>query len=172
MVPFEDLQQLFPPSEYALFAPMSGKQMNKMREKFYLMGKELGYSFISYISSKAHVETCRIGENCFILEGCNLQPFVRVGNNVTIWCQTHIGHHTEIQDNVFISSNTSICGRVHIGQYSYIGSNVVIDSYKELAEGTLVGHQTLIKKNTEPWSIYTGSPAKKSRVPSDKLAFL
>nr|MBF4328182.1 acyltransferase [Vibrio anguillarum] len=31
----------------------------------------------------------------------------------------------------------------------------------ELAEGTAIGAQSMVTKNTQEWSIYFGSPAKK-----------
>ena len=76
IVPFEDVYDLFPPTEYKFFAPLSERKMNQVRAKIYGEIKEKGYSFISYISSKATVLTDLIGENCFILEDNTIQPFV------------------------------------------------------------------------------------------------
>ena len=46
-------------------------------EAIYREGKERGYSFISYVSSRAtRFAGTPIGENCFILEDNTIQPFV------------------------------------------------------------------------------------------------
>ena len=84
LVDFENLENIYPPNEYYLFAPMTGKGLNKIREKVYNEGKEKGYQFISYISKYATVLTEDIGENCFILEDNTIQPFVNIGNNCVL----------------------------------------------------------------------------------------
>ena len=55
LVAFEELEKQYPPSEYKLFAPMTGRKMNRLREKVYLEGKSKGYEYISYISSKLEI---------------------------------------------------------------------------------------------------------------------
>lgn len=172
LLPFEEIETLLPPDEYLFFAPMSGRKMNLFREEIYNTAKGKGYAFISYVSSKALTCQNSIGENCFILEGCNLQPFVTIGNNVIVWCQTHIGHHSKIEDAVFISSGVNICGRTTIGKHCYLSSDAIIDANVTLAEGTLVSLNTIIKRDTDPWGIYDGNPTKKRKVSSNQFAFL
>ena len=36
-----------------------------------------------------------IGDNCFILEDCTIQPMARIGNNVVIWSGSLIAHHCD-----------------------------------------------------------------------------
>src|SRR6188768_1517644 len=95
IVPFEDLEIHFPPTQCLAFAPLSHRRMNRLREEVYVALKQRGYSLISYVSTRATVfpET-PIGDNCFILEDNTLQPYVNIGNNVVIWSGNHIGHHS------------------------------------------------------------------------------
>lgn len=160
VVPFEELEQHYPPSEYAFFAPMTGAGMNTKREKVYLEAKSRGYECISYISSRATVLTEDIGENCFILEDNTIQPFVKIGNNVVLWSGNHIGHHSVIEDNVFFTSQVVLSGHCHVKQYSWLGVNATIRDSLVLEEGTLVGMSASVTKNTKPWSTYLGIPAK------------
>ena len=53
VVPYQKLEQYFPPLEYKLFIPISYQKLNKLRAEKYANAKERGYQFISYISSKA-----------------------------------------------------------------------------------------------------------------------
>ena len=62
VVPFEEVEEHYPPSDYALFIPMTASKMNHNRRLLYETGKAKGYQFISYISSKATVLTDRIGK--------------------------------------------------------------------------------------------------------------
>jgi len=50
---------------------------------------------------------------------------------------------------------------VLIGKHSIIGASSIVMPGVILSEGTSVGAMSLIRKNTESWSIYLGDPAKK-----------
>ena len=50
---------------------------------------------------------------------------------------------------------------VVMNKYSIVGAGSIIMPGCILAEGTSVGAMSLVMSNTEPWSIYVGSPAKK-----------
>jgi len=162
LVPFEILEDVYPPSRYHLFAPMTGQKMNKQREKVYLEGKEKGYRYISYVSSKATVCDNVIGENCFILEDNTLQPFTKIGNNVVLWSGNHIGHHGEIKDHVFFTSHVVMSGHCIIESYCFFGVNSTIRDYSHIKEGTLLAMgSSLVVQETEEWRVYVGNPAKK-----------
>jgi galactoside O-acetyltransferase len=44
--------------------------------------------------------------------------------------------------------------------YSCVGVNCVVMPGVTLAEGSVVGSNSVLTKDTEPWTIYVGSPAK------------
>ena len=162
VVPFEDIATLYPPSENKLFAPMTAKKMNQLREQIYNQGKEKGYSFISYVSSKATLFDNEIGENCFILEDNTIQPFTKIGNNVVLWSGNHIGHHGHIKDHVFFTSHVVMSGHCVIESNCFFGVNATIRDYSNIAKGTLLAMgASLTKQETEEWGVYVGSPAKK-----------
>jgi acetyltransferase-like isoleucine patch superfamily enzyme len=138
--------------------------MNRLREAVYRQGKERGYRFISYISSRATVFTgTPIGENCFILEDCTIQPYTRVGNNVVLGCGSQIAHHSVVDDHVSFASRAVVGGRVLVGPYCFLGLNSSVRSGVRLAEGTLVATGANVCRDTEPWSVYQGNPARKRR---------
>lgn len=162
VVPFEDIQKLYPNDKYKLFAPMTGKNMNRLREGIYNEGKAKGYNFISYISSKASLFDNEIGENCFILEDNTIQPFTKIGNNVVLWSGNHIGHHGEIKDHVFFTSHVVMSGHCIIEPNCFFGVNATIRDYSNISKGTLLAMgASLTKQKTEEWGVYVGNPAQK-----------
>lgn len=161
VVAFEDVEKTFSPNEYAFFAPMTGRNMNRNRENVYNEAKAKGYSFISYVSSKATLFDNEIGDNCFILEDNTIQPFTTIGNNVVMWSGNHIGHHGQIKDHVFFTSHVVLSGHCIVESHSFFGVNSTIRDYTKIAQGTLVGMASAITKDTEEWGIYIGNPAKK-----------
>lgn len=162
VIPFEDIESFYSPTDFLLFAPMTGKKMNTNREQIFLEGKKKGYSFISYISSKATVFDNEIGENCFILEDNTIQPFTKIGNNVVLWSGNHIGHHGLIKDHVFFTSHVVMSGHCTIESNCFFGVNSTIRDFSHLSKGTLLAMgSSLSKQTTDEWSVYVGNPAKK-----------
>ena len=167
VVPFEILEARYPPGEYHFFAPLSPRGMNKLRENIYRQGKERGYRYISYVSSRATVfPGTPIGENCFILEDNTIQPFTRIGNNVVLWSGNHIGHHSTICDHVMFTSHVVLSGHCTVESYCFLGVNATIRDGLHLGEGTLVAMGACVGRDTEPWSVYQGNPARKRDVSS------
>lgn len=169
--PFEDIEKKYPPAEFKFFAPMSPKGINKLRAGVYSQIKEKGYECISYISSKATKFNNKIGENCFILEDNTLQPFTDIGSNVVMWSGNHIGHHGRIKDHVFFTSHVVLSGHCTVEPYSFFGVNATIRDGLTIAEGSLIAMDASVMKNTEPWGIYKGNPAKKAEVLSTEINF-
>lgn len=58
---------------------------------------------------------------------------------------------------------------VFLEDYTTLGTNVVIFPGITIAEGSVVGAGSVVTKNTEPWSIYFGTPAKFIRPRSKKI---
>lgn len=50
---------------------------------------------------------------------------------------------------------------IHIHKHAVLGTNCIVMPGVHINEGTAVGAGALIIKDTLPWSIYVGSPAKK-----------
>lgn len=170
VVPFEELENLYPPKEYVFFAPMSHRKMNKLRETIYIQAEKKGYTMISYVSSKATVfSNVQIGKNCFILEDNTIQPFVTIGNNVVLWSGNHIGHHSVIKDHVLFTSHVVLSGHCVVEPYCFFGVNATLRDGLHFAEGTLVAMGACVTKDTESWGVYTGVPAKKGETSSKDL---
>jgi sugar O-acyltransferase (sialic acid O-acetyltransferase NeuD family) len=169
VVPFETLTETHPPSEYAMFVAVGSTGMNRLRAKIYDEAKALGYTLITYVNSKAIVWTKDVGDNVFIFEANVIQPFVKIGNGVTLWSGNHIGHHSTIGDHCFITSHVVVSGHVKMGAYCFVGVNATFRDDIEVGESSLIGAGTLIMKSTAPHSAYIGQATKPSPFPSDKF---
>jgi sugar O-acyltransferase (sialic acid O-acetyltransferase NeuD family) len=172
VVAFETVEQRYPPSDFMFFAPMSPSRMNKLRETVYHQIRQKGYEMISYVSSKATVfPEANIGDNCFILEDNTIQPFTSIGNNVVLWSGNHIGHHGIIKDHVSFTSHVVLSGHCVVESFSFFGVNATIRDGIHIAEGSFIAMSAAVTKDTEPWGVYKGNPAKKSETLSKDLEF-
>lgn len=170
IIPFEDLLKAYPPGIYKLFTALSFKGMNTYRQHKYFDAKRLGYSFITYISSKASVwPSVRVGENTFIMEQNVIQPHVTIGNNVILWSGNHVGHHSMIGDHTFIASHAVVSGNVSIGQSCFIGVNATIRDNVSIAHKTLVGAGALVLKDTAEGQVFAVKQTPIATYTSDQL---
>ncbi|MGE7990002.1 acetyltransferase [Pseudomonas sp. NPDC089554] len=170
VVPFETLSDLYPPSEYQLFIALSYSKLNSLRKQKFLDAKALGYELVSYVSSRATLlNQGEIGENCFILEDNTVQPFVKIGNNVTLWSGNHVGHHSTLHDHCFIASHIVISGGVTVGEQCFIGVNATLRDHITIGERCVIGAGALLLADAEPDGVYIGMATERSRVPSSRL---
>jgi len=170
VVAFEDISKNYPPDSYDLFVALSYSKLNAVRKEKFLAAKEMGYKLVSFISSRATVlNEGRIGENCFILEDNTIQPFVTLGNNVTLWSGNHIGHHSVVHDHTFIASHVVISGGVEIGEQCFIGVNATLRDHIKIGDRCVVGAGALLLADAAAEGVYIGSATERSTVPSTRL---
>jgi sugar O-acyltransferase (sialic acid O-acetyltransferase NeuD family) len=159
LVAFEEITKKFPPKEFKMFIAMSYAKMNKVRAEKFQQAQSLGYELVSYVSSRcSYLSQFKPGANCFIFEDNTIQPFVKIGNNVTLWSGNHIGHHSEIHDDNFVSSHVVLSGHCVIESNCFIGVNATIAHRVRIARETLVGAGAIITKDTVEKGVYV--PAK------------
>jgi sugar O-acyltransferase (sialic acid O-acetyltransferase NeuD family) len=170
VIPLEDLATERPPDTCTLFVAISSGKLNRDRARVYGLLKAQGYFFASYVSSRAFVwHDVEIGENCFILENNTLQPFVKIGNNVTIWSGNHIGHRTIVKDDCFVSSHCVISGFCELGRGSFLGVNCTIEDHVVIGEDNFIGARALIQKDTGARGLYQETQTEISKVSTHRL---
>jgi sugar O-acyltransferase (sialic acid O-acetyltransferase NeuD family) len=170
VVAFEDVAKHYPPETHNLFVALAYSKVNLIRKQKFYDAKKKGYELVSFVSSKVSVpNNSAIGQNCFIFEDNTIQPFVRIGNNVTLWSGNHIGHHSVIQDHTFIASHAVISGRVVVGEQCFIGVNATLRDHIKVGDRCVIGAGALILSDTESEGVYLGAASERSRVPSSRL---
>lgn len=170
IVPFDEVATRFPPAGHEMFVALSYSGLNALRRRKFEEAGALGYTLATYVSSKATVlnDGC-IGRNCFVLEDNTIQPFVRIGDNVTLWSGNHVGHHSRVGDHCFVASHVVISGGVEIGEACFIGVNVTIRDHVSIGPRCVLGAGALILSDAATDGVYVGSATERSKVPSGRL---
>jgi sugar O-acyltransferase (sialic acid O-acetyltransferase NeuD family) len=170
LVPFSDVEQMFPPSQCRMFVALSYNRMNQLRAAKYAEAKARGYVMASYVSSRCtYLAQEPPGDNAFILEDNTIQPFVRIGSDVTLWSGNHVGHDSVIEDHVFVSSHVVISGHVRIGSHSFLGVNATLRNGISIAPRTLIGAGAVIMDDTTEGGVYVARPAQRLDKKSDAV---
>jgi acetyltransferase-like isoleucine patch superfamily enzyme len=144
---------------------------------------------VSEKASIYNCEQIEIGDNSRIDDFCVISGKIRIGRNVHIapFCLvaggekgiifedfTGLAYHVQVftQSDDYSGrtlTNPTIPDKykkelkkeVVIKKHTIVGAGSIIMPGVILGEGTSVGALSLVRKNTEEWSIYLGNPAKK-----------
>jgi sugar O-acyltransferase (sialic acid O-acetyltransferase NeuD family) len=165
-----DFVEQISPTDHEMFIALGYSSVNELRRVKYDYFKNLKFKLASYVSAKATVlNDFNIGDNAFILENNTIQPFVRIGNNVTLWSGNHIGHHSIIEDHTFISSHVVISGGVTIGNQCFLGVNSTIRDHISIGAESVVGAGSLIMKSLPERSVSIPQKTPLSSFDSSRL---
>jgi sugar O-acyltransferase (sialic acid O-acetyltransferase NeuD family) len=171
IVPFEQIENDFPPESFEMYIAVGYRKLNKLRASIYTEAKRKGYRLVSYISSKCTYWGETIGDNCFVFEDNTIQPFVSIGNNVILWSGNHIGHHSSIGDHCFISSHVVISGNCKIGDYTFIGVNSTLRDNISVGKSCLIGAGSIIMKDAKNNELYIAKRTFPDARSTDEINF-
>ena len=170
VVPFEDVEEIYPPGEFAMFVAVGFAQVNKIRSRIYDAAKEKGYELVSFLSSRIiQWGECQIGDNAFIVDDTVIHPFVTIGNDVCISGRSIVGHDSVIGDHCFIGPNAVIAGRVTIGRHCFIGANSTIRNGVTVAPECVIGAGAIIFEDTHEQGVYLAPGTAAASIASDLL---
>jgi sugar O-acyltransferase (sialic acid O-acetyltransferase NeuD family) len=170
VVPFERIEELYPPEQFAMFIVIGYEGVNRVRAEIYEDCKRKGYELVSYVSSRAMSwDEIRVGENCLIAENTVIHPFTTIGNNVVIGSGCTLGHDVTIGDHCFLASNAVVLGCVTVEPYCFLGANSTINNGITIARESVVGAGAFINKSTQERGVYICREAELMPKPSNTL---
>jgi len=161
VIPFEEIHLSLNPKNHFFFAAVTYGEVNDLRSRIVKKAKILGFSLASYISSKSFIwHNVDFGEHCFIFEDNTIQPFVKIGDNVVMWSGNHIGHHSQISDNVFISSHVVVSGNCIVSENCFLGVNSTLANNLSIGPRTWIGPGVLLNRDIPSGSLVTNTASK------------
>jgi galactoside O-acetyltransferase len=98
--------------------------------------------------------------------GANLtmEDFTNIGSGGRIVCATDDFSQGLISPVVPLEYRTVISKPVIFKRYSTLGVNCSVLPGVTLGEGSIVGAGSVVTKDTDPWTIYAGCPAKPIKI--------
>ena len=162
IIPLSEYLRDKPENRKKIHVAISFSQVNENRKRIFNLLKKDNCNFVSYISSRAYVcKEVKIGNNCFILDGNNLQPYTSYGDNVMLWSGNHIGHRTRIGSHSYVSSHVCLSGFCKIGEANFFGVNSCMADYSETGYGCIIAMGAKVSgKIGDKSVIYTDSKMK------------
>jgi len=129
------------------------------------LGNHIAIDMWVYISTQAKLGNyIHIAPSVTILGGAPaliiMEDFTNIGSGGRIVCATDDFTQGLISPVVPIEYRTVINKPVIFKKYSTLGVNCTVLPGVTLGEGSIIGANSLVTKDTEPWMIYGGSPAR------------
>jgi len=125
----------------------------------------------------------RVGRYCHVAAGgymfsggarITLGDYVVLSSRVTIYAASDdfLGDSLMLNPSIRTPLRNVIEKDVTLESFVSIGTNALLLPGAAMAEGTVLGAMSLLKKTTDPWSVYAGAPAAFVKPRSRKMKAL
>lgn len=149
----------------------------KLRIGYMTTLKDVTFGNFNWTGKRVHLENVKVGDftyfsdNCVILEA-NIGKFCSFGPNILVAPGKH-PTRTFVSTHPALFSNPSYClknffvtdhhhpdRQVTIGNDVWICANVVVSDGVKIGNGAIIGANSVVVHDVEPYSIVGGNPAK------------
>jgi sugar O-acyltransferase (sialic acid O-acetyltransferase NeuD family) len=170
VVPFENIEALYPPDKYAFFVAIGYHDLNAVRGAKIKEVEAKGYEVISYIHPGSTAPKDLVhGKNCFVMNNVCIHPRVVLGDNVFVWTGAMIGHHSNIGNDCWLTSTCNISGNVTIGNNAFLAVNATVGHSVTIGNNCFLGANTLVIKNLEDDKVVIAEPSKPIKLSSSQF---
>lgn len=172
VVPVERLSTLYPPDRHYVVNTIGFNRMNDTRARISAIVRRQGFTMPGFIHPTAIIdETARFGSNLIAVQGVIVEPFVVLGDDVTLWSGCYVGHHSAIGSNVYIGPRATVPGTVVIEDNAFIGANATIRSKITIGARCLIGAASYVHEDTPSRTVLKARGAVRSRRTSDDFDY-
>jgi UDP-3-O-[3-hydroxymyristoyl] glucosamine N-acyltransferase len=142
--------------------------MNQLRSSKCEFLKKTGYTLVSYRSPDVKGDFT-MGENSIVMDEATIQPRVKIGNNVFVWGDAMIGHHSVIEDNCWLTSGCMVGGATRIGNGSFVGLGAMVGHGVTVGEKCMLGAGSLAIKDLPAGTVTIAPHTEAHRLNSDQF---
>lgn len=169
LVSSDEVENIFPPSDYEMFVAVGYQGINDFRAKKYDWAIEKGYNLASYRSQSVSGDY-QIGQNTMVMDGVIIQPCVKIGDNVLVWGGAMIGHHAVIGNHCWLTGSCAIGGLVRLGEKCFVGLNATVGNEVEVGARCMLGANSLVNKSLKDDSVLVERDTELHRLNSSQFA--
>ncbi len=167
LVPFEDVERLYPPGKYDMLTLFGHRRMRD-REDAFLAARSKGYSLPNYVSRKANIESgVSMGAGNIVCAFAHIGFDCALGDGNIIRQHVYVGHQGRIGSHNILSPGATIGGKSTIRDLTFVGLNATVATYADIGTECLIGAGSLVLKSAVPYSVSFGSPARPVRYHRD-----
>lgn len=148
VIPFEEIQEAYPPESYDMFVAVGYQDMNRLRQQKMHDAEEKGYHLTSYVHPNSTIPGDLVhGKNCFIMNNVCIHPRVSIGEGVFVWSGAMIGHHSTVGNYNWFTSSANVGGNVTMGDNCFLAMNATVSHSVKLGNAIFLGANALVTKD-------------------------
>lgn len=138
------------------------------------LGNHIAIDMCVYISSAMKLgDYIHIAPHVSIIGGADalfvMENFTNVSTGTKIICASDDFTQGFLNPFIPIEYRHVINKPIIFRKYSGVGANSVVMPGVTMAEGSVLGANSVLTKNTEAWTVYVGSPARPIKMRDSKL---
>ena len=123
------------------------------------------HKFPNFISKNTWISnSVNLGKGVIIYPGVSINHESEIGDFVIINMNCAIGHNTKIEKCSSLAPGVNFAGFTHVEPYTEIGIGVATIQQIKIGEGSVIGGQSMVIRNTEAYATYVGVPATKKEL--------
>jgi len=157
---FEDLESAHPPANASLFIAVGPSSVNRVRARLFGAAKARGYHLLTHVSPRATVgPDVRIGENCFVFEGCIVETGASIGDDTILWSGAYVAHHSSIGRHCFLAPYAAVSGRSVVEDGCFLGIHSTVRDHVRVGRECVIGAGAVVRKDVAPGGVYAAPEA-------------
>ncbi len=101
--------------------------------------------------------SARIGKGTIVREHVTINRSIHSGQATTVgercflMANAHVGHDSQVADDVVLANNVMLAGHVEVGSFTFVGGGAGIHQFVRIGEGAMVGGLTRLTKDVAPF---------------------
>lgn len=147
VIPFEEVETMYPPEQYCMVLGFIGKKMFEQRSDLFSEIKGKGYELPNIIDTTASVDTENIGEGNIILQNVSIEHHCKIGMGNIIWQNVVMPHHNIVGDFNNLAPSVSLSGYSEIGSHCFVGNNSCVKNHVKIHSYAYIGAGSYASKD-------------------------
>lgn len=101
-----------------------------------------------------------IREYCTLNRGTESRGKTSLGNNCLLMAYVHLGHDSDVRDNVIIANSVNLAGHVTIEDFAGIGGDTSVHQFCRIGQHAFIGGGFRIVRDVPPFILAAGEPLR------------
>ena len=135
----------YDPDDVLLINGVGMLPKNSLRKELFKKFSEKGFHFMSVVSASAKISNyASLGTGVQICHNAIIQAGAEIGDQTIVNTNAIVEHDVKVGGLNHLAPRSTLCGGVETGGDVFIGAGAVIRPYKKIADGAVIGAQTLV----------------------------
>lgn len=139
LVPYSQMEELFPGTEHETYVAIGYTDMNAGRKKVMERLLTLGYTLPNYVHRSVICDGVTMGVGNLLFPGAVLDMDVQIGDGNIFFPGALISHDTQVGSYNFFAPRAALAGDIIVGNQNFFGINCSVKNRVRIGDHCLIG---------------------------------